>query len=135
MTGLPGPLDGGIARGARSSNPPCERTPERGQTAWAVRDRDQWCCSARREGGYRVPEVNEDKRMRGRLWPGLLLLQSISLASSRPGRIAPNGLGKERTNPKTAGSPQLVRALALHGVSRPEREATWGHPLTRGDLS
>ena len=35
-----------------------------------------------------MPVESEDKRMGGRLWPGLLQLESMSLATSRPGRTA-----------------------------------------------
>ncbi|AIA01406.1 hypothetical protein DC74_884 [Streptomyces noursei] len=63
-------------------------------------------------------------RMTGLLWPGLLQLQSMSLASSRPERTwALDDAARSRPVPMT-GSPQLVRALALHGVFR-----LWGKPL------
>ncbi|QEV02638.1 hypothetical protein CP971_28430 [Streptomyces viridifaciens] len=65
-----------------------------------------------------MPEVFESMRGQGLLWPGLL--QSISLPSSRSGAhrlCAASRHGKEHTGRRWTGTPQLVRALALHGVS------------------
>ncbi|GHF54556.1 hypothetical protein GCM10018790_35540 [Kitasatospora xanthocidica] len=80
-----------------------------------------------------MPEVIESMRGQGRLWPGLL--QSMSLTSSRPGAhrlCAASRHGKEHTGPHGTGTPQLVRALALHGVSDRPAGSHLGSTLNPG---
>jgi hypothetical protein len=130
---LPAP-DTGEVRGTQQSSPlqlRAQAYARRGPMAAPVRKGAE--TGPRRGGGYRVPEECEDKRRQGRLWPGLLQLQSMSLASFRPGTrngaSSPTRQGADQAH--TAGSPQLVRALALHGVI-PHTGSHLASPLRSG---
>lgn len=96
--------------------------------------------AGRRSGSDRLPRAAAGRReRREQLGTGPTMARTTVHLSppsgrGRPGRhddSARSGPGRD-----APGSPQLVRALALHGVIPPSgREATWPHPLSRGEVS